>query len=133
MLKVQIALIAILIVSVAFVSCERTQKMLAPVADDMMAADDMMTGDDMPTDMMMDMMKMLDPTMYMSWAHGASSTRAHGRSHEPDRDGCGTQSSPRGNWRYNLTDLLYQRYRCHGEQGRNNVSRWDGDCQGNYG
>ena len=71
MLKVQIALIAILIVSVAFVSCERTQKMLAPVADDMMADDDMMTGDDMPTDMMMDMMKMIDPSVYMSWAHVA--------------------------------------------------------------
>ena len=58
MLKVQIALIAILIVSVAFVSCERAQKMLEPVADDMMAADDM-------TKMMMEMM---DSTMYMSWA-----------------------------------------------------------------
>ena len=65
MLKPQIALIAILIACVAFVSCERTQKMLEPVADDMM------TGDDMPTDMMTDMMKMLDPTMYMSWAHVA--------------------------------------------------------------
>ena len=65
MLKVQIALIAILIASVAFVSCERTQKMLEPVADDMTAGDDMSTG------MMMDMMKMLDPTMYMSWAHKA--------------------------------------------------------------
>jgi len=70
MLKPQIALIAILIACVAFVSCERTQKMLEPVADDMMAGDDMMTGDDMSTDMMMDMM-MLDPTMYMSWAHVA--------------------------------------------------------------
>ena len=66
MLKPQIALIAILIACVAFVSCERTQKMLEPVADDMM------TDDDMSTDMMMvDMMKMLDPTMYMSWAHVA--------------------------------------------------------------
>ena len=71
MLKVQIALIAILIVSVAFVSCERTQKMLEPVADDMMTGDDIMAGDDMPTDMMMDMMKMIDPSVYTSWAHVA--------------------------------------------------------------
>ena len=71
MLKPQVALIAILIACVAFVSCERTQKMLEPVADDMMAGDDMMTGDDMPTDMMMDMMKMIDPSVYMSWAHVA--------------------------------------------------------------
>lgn len=61
MLKLQVALIAVLIACVAFVSCERTQKMLEPVADDMM------TGDDM----MMDMMKMMDSTMYMSWAHVA--------------------------------------------------------------
>lgn len=67
MLKPQIALIAILIACVAFVSCERAQKMLEPAADDMMAGDDMMTGDDMSTDMM----KMMDPTMYMSWAHVA--------------------------------------------------------------
>ena len=65
MLKVQVALTAILIVSLAFVSCERTQDMLAPVADDMMATDDMMAADDM----MMDMMKMIDPSVYMSWAH----------------------------------------------------------------
>ena len=58
MLKFQIVLIAILIVCVAFVSCERGQQMLEPVADDMMATDDMM-------DMTMDMM---DPTTYMSWA-----------------------------------------------------------------
>ena len=64
MLKVQIALIAILMTSVAFVSCERTQKMLDPVADDMMATDDMMAADDMMK-MMTDMM---DSTMYMSWA-----------------------------------------------------------------
>lgn len=54
MLKFQIALIAILIACVTFVSCERGQQMLDPVADDMMAADDMMD--------------MMDPTMYMSWA-----------------------------------------------------------------
>ena len=71
MLKPQITLIVILIACVAFVSCERTQKMLEPVADDMMAGDDMMTGDDMSTDMMMDMMKMLDPSVYMTWAHVA--------------------------------------------------------------
>ena len=67
MLKVQVALIAILIASVAFVSCEKTQQMLDPVADDMMATDDMMAADSM----MMDMMKMLDSSMYMSWAHVA--------------------------------------------------------------
>ena len=71
MLKVQIALIAILIVSVAFVSCDRAQQMLDPVADDMMAGDDMTADDDMSMDMMMDMMKMIDSTMYMSWAHVA--------------------------------------------------------------
>ena len=60
MLKVQAALIAILIASVAFVSCERAQKMLDPVADDMMAADDTMKTTDM-----------IDPTIYMSWAHVA--------------------------------------------------------------
>ena len=70
MLKPQIALIVILIACVAFVSCERVQKMLEPAADDMMTDDDMMTGDDMLTDMM-DMTKLLDPTMYMSWAHVA--------------------------------------------------------------
>ncbi len=71
MLKPQIALIAILIACVAFVSCERAQKMLEPAADDMMTDDDMTTSDDMSTDMMMDMTKLLDPTMYMSWAHVA--------------------------------------------------------------
>ena len=52
MLKVQVALIAILIASVAFVSCERAQKMLDPVVDDTMKTTDM-----------------IDPTIYMSWAH----------------------------------------------------------------
>ena len=65
MLKLQVALITILITCITFVSCDRTQKVLRPAADDMMAGDDMMTGDDM----MMDMMQMLDSTMYMSWAH----------------------------------------------------------------
>lgn len=59
MLKFQIALIAILIISVTFISCDRAQKMLEPAADDIVAADDMPT----------DMMKMMDLTMYMSWAH----------------------------------------------------------------
>ena len=54
MLKTQIALIAILIACVTFVSCDRTQQMLKPVADDMMATDAMM--------------EMMDSTMYMSWA-----------------------------------------------------------------
>ena len=67
MLKVQIALIAILIVSVAFVSCERAQQMLDPVVDNMIAAEDTTAAEDM----MMDMMKMIDSTMYMSWAHVA--------------------------------------------------------------
>ena len=65
MLKLPIFLIAVSIVCVAFVSCDRTQQVLKPAADEMMVADEMMTGDDM----MMDMMKMLDSTMYMSWAH----------------------------------------------------------------
>ena len=58
MSKVRIALIAILITSVAFISCERAQKMLDPVVDDMTVADDTMK---MMTDM-------TDSTMYMSWA-----------------------------------------------------------------
>ena len=57
-LKIQFALIAILIASAAFVSCTRSQEMLAPVADDMMADDEMT-------------MDMMDPTMYMSWANVA--------------------------------------------------------------
>lgn len=71
MLKLQVALIAILITCITFISCDRAQKVLRPAADDMMAGDDMMTGDDMMAadDMMMDMMKMPDSTMYMSWAH----------------------------------------------------------------
>ena len=69
MLRLRIALIAILIGCVAFISCERVQKISGPVADDIMAGDDMSM--DMPTDMMMDMMKMMDSKMYMSWAHVA--------------------------------------------------------------
>ena len=61
MLKLRIALIAILIACVAFVSCDRGQKMLEPVADDMMVADDM------PMDTMMDMET--DMTMHRMWAH----------------------------------------------------------------
>ena len=57
MIKTQIALLVILIACVAFVSCDRQQQMLKPIADDMMAADDMM--------------EMMDSTMYMSWAHVA--------------------------------------------------------------
>lgn len=64
MLKFQIAIIAILIACVAFVSCNRMQKMLVP------AADDTVDAEKMPMDMSMDMMmKMMDSTMYMSWAH----------------------------------------------------------------
>ena len=66
MLKIQVALVAILIASVAFVSCDRGQKMLDPVVDDMMAAEDTMAADDM-----MKMTDMMDSTMYMSWAHVA--------------------------------------------------------------
>ena len=62
MLKLQITLIVILIACVAFVSCDRAQKMLEPVTDDGI------TGDDKSMDMTMDMMKMMDPSMYMSWA-----------------------------------------------------------------
>ena len=70
MLKVQVALIAILIASVTFVSCDRGQQMLEPVVDDMMAADDTMATET-PDAMMMDMMKTIDPSVYMSWAHVA--------------------------------------------------------------
>ena len=69
MLRLRIALIAILIGCVAFISCERVSKTLEPVADDMVAGDDTTTADDMPMDTMMDMMKMMDSEMYMSWAH----------------------------------------------------------------
>ena len=62
MLKFQIALIAILIGCVAFISCDRVPKMLEPVADDMDA------GDDTTTDTTMDMMKMMmDMEMHKSW------------------------------------------------------------------
>ena len=71
MLKLQVALITILIGCVAFISCERVSKTLEPVADDMVAVDDMTTADDMPMDAMMDMMKMMDSAMYMSWANVA--------------------------------------------------------------
>ena len=71
MLKLRIALIAILIACVAFISCDRVQKIVDPVADDMMAVDDMTTAEDMPMDAMMDMMKVMDSKMYMSWAHVA--------------------------------------------------------------
>ena len=53
MLKSQIALIAILIVSVAFVSCDRAQQMLDPVVVE---------------DMRTDMKKILDAGTYTSWA-----------------------------------------------------------------
>ncbi|MYC75637.1 hypothetical protein F4X10_07740 [Candidatus Poribacteria bacterium] len=62
MSKCRIALIAILIAAVAFVSCDRAQKMLEPAAEDMTATDDK------PMDMTMEMMKMIDSSMYMSWA-----------------------------------------------------------------
>ena len=56
MQKFQLGLIAMLICCVAFISCERTQKMLAPAEP---------VEEAMPTDMtdMMDMM-----ADYMSWA-----------------------------------------------------------------
>ena len=56
-------MIATLITSVAFVSCNRMQKVVTPAADDMMATDDMIATDDMTMDVMM------DKTMYMSWEH----------------------------------------------------------------
>ena len=55
MLRFQIALAVILISCVAFVSCDRAQQVLEPVADDMMD-----TGDDMTIGIPMD---------YMSWMH----------------------------------------------------------------
>ena len=63
MLKFKVALIAILVGCVAFVSCDRTQKILEPVADDMMTADDMPVADDMMAAMMMDL------TAHRSWMH----------------------------------------------------------------
>lgn len=58
MLRFQITLAAILAVCcVAFVSCERGQEMLEMV--------------DTPDEMPMDMMPMMDSTMYMSWMHVA--------------------------------------------------------------
>lgn len=70
MLKVQVALIAILIASVAFVSCERAQKMLEPAVEDTIATDDMMATET-PDPMMIDLMKAIDPSVYTSWAHVA--------------------------------------------------------------
>ena len=58
MLRFQIALAVILISCVAFVSCDRTQRMLEPVADDMMATDDMMPP-----------MEMMDMETHRSWMH----------------------------------------------------------------
>ena len=73
MLKLRIALIAILIACVAFISCERISKTLEPVADDMVTGDDMMAADDTE-----DMAELADAEsiaelaeMYMSWAHVA--------------------------------------------------------------
>ncbi len=73
MLKLQVALIAILIACVAFISCERISKTLEPVADDMVTGDDMMAADDTE-----DMAELADAEsiaelaeMYMSWAHVA--------------------------------------------------------------
>ena len=60
MLRFQIALAVILISCVAFVSCDRAQQVLEPVADDMM---------DTPGDMPTDMMPMMDMTMHKSWMH----------------------------------------------------------------
>ena len=59
MLKLQIALIAILIGCVAFISCERMTMPLKQVTEDTK------TADDMPVDVT----KMMDSKMYMSWAH----------------------------------------------------------------
>ena len=73
MLKLQVALVAILITCVAFVSCNRMQKMLDPAADAPMGAEEMMAADDMTMDMMMDMMMDMtmdmDMPMHKSWAH----------------------------------------------------------------
>lgn len=56
MLKLQTALIAVLIASVAFVSCDRAQQMLDPVVVE---------------DMRTEMKKILDAGTYTSWAHVA--------------------------------------------------------------
>ena len=70
MLKVQVALIAILITSVAFVSCERAQKMLEPAVEDTIATDDMMATET-PDPMMIYLTQIIDPSVYTSWAHVA--------------------------------------------------------------
>ena len=72
MLKFQIALIAILIACVTFVSCDRQQQALAPVVADIVDADDMADTDDMMTAAdMMDMMTgmMVDMTAHKAWAN----------------------------------------------------------------
>lgn len=70
MLKIQVALIAILIASVTFVSCERAQKMLEPAVEDTIATDDMMATET-PDPMMIDLTQITDPSVYTSWAHVA--------------------------------------------------------------
>ena len=65
MLKLQVVLIATLIICVSFISCDRMQKGLEPVAEEMMAAEETMPADGM----MGMMMEMMDSTMYMSWEH----------------------------------------------------------------
>jgi hypothetical protein len=60
MLKLQVALIAILIVCVAFVSCSRDHGPLEQVTKEIMGADDMMAADDM-----------MDMTAHASWINVA--------------------------------------------------------------
>lgn len=71
MLKLQIALIAILIGCVAFISCERVQEIVEPVADDMMATDEMPAAGDMEgMGELADMESIAElADMYRSWAH----------------------------------------------------------------
>ena len=61
MLKLQIFLVLILIACVVFVSCDRTQKILKPVAEDMMPAEEITPAEEM--------MGMMDMTAHRSWSH----------------------------------------------------------------
>ena len=102
MLKIQIALIAILIAAVTFVSCERMQKMLEPVADDMMDTGDMMSAGDRLAEMMA-------MTTYRLWTSVAL----------PAPPATGTAPAESGGApRYGHPDRLYQRCRCHGTERR---------------
>ena len=121
MLRFQIALAVILISCVAFVSCDRAQQVLEPVADDMM---------DTPGDMPTDMMPMMDMTMHKSWMHvmlPAPTMTVEEAAAAMNPGGTGAIHGMGDPYR------LFQRSWCHGEYGRDSVSCWYSDCQGTYG